>query len=56
MQLLLIGDSGVGKSCLLLRFSDGTYTEQHLSTIGMDFKIKPVQFGGAKLCARMPPS
>ena len=45
-QLLLIGDSGVGKSCLLLRFSDGTYTEQHLSTIGMDFKIKPVQFGG----------
>ena len=25
-KLLLIGDSGVGKSCLLLRFSDDTYS------------------------------
>jgi Ras-related protein Rab-1A len=41
-KLLLIGDSGVGKSSLLLRFSDDTYETNFNSTIGVDFKIKTV--------------
>jgi len=45
-KLLLIGDSGVGKSCLLLRFADDTYTESHISTIGVDFKIRTIQLDG----------
>ena len=34
LKLLLIGDSGVGKSSLLLRFTEDKYDEQQLSTIG----------------------
>ncbi|PON96106.1 Small GTP-binding domain containing protein [Trema orientale] len=42
-KLLLIGDSGVGKSCLLLRFADDSYVETYISTIGVDFKIRTVE-------------
>lgn len=45
-KLLLIGDSGVGKSCLLLRFADDTYTESFISTIGVDFKIRTIELEG----------
>lgn len=45
-KLLLIGDSGVGKSCMLLRFADDTYTESYISTIGVDFKIRTVELEG----------
>jgi len=48
-KLLLIGDSGVGKSCLLLRFADDTYTNSYISTIGVDFKIRTVELDG-KTC------
>ncbi|WRX11075.1 Small GTPase - like 10 [Theobroma cacao] len=45
-KLLLIGDSGVGKSCLLLRFADDSYIESYISTIGVDFKIRTVEQDG----------
>lgn len=45
-KLLLIGDSGVGKSCLLLRFADNTYTQDYISTIGVDFKIRTIELDG----------
>jgi Ras-related protein Rab-1A len=41
--LVLIGDTGVGKSCILLRFADDTYTENHISTIGVDFRFRTVK-------------
>ncbi|RHY10514.1 hypothetical protein DYB36_011468, partial [Aphanomyces astaci] len=37
-KLVLIGDSGVGKSCLLLRFADDAFTESYITTIGVDFE------------------
>ncbi|XP_050512572.1 ras-related protein Rab-35 [Diabrotica virgifera virgifera] len=48
-KLLIIGDSGVGKSSLLLRFSDNTFTGSYITTIGVDFKIKTVTVNGAKV-------
>ena len=39
-KILLIGNSGVGKSCMLSRYSDNYFTEDFISTIGVDFKIK----------------
>eukprot|EP00737_Agarophyton_chilense_P002968 gb/GEZJ01003432.1/.p1 GENE.gb/GEZJ01003432.1/~~gb/GEZJ01003432.1/.p1 ORF type:complete len:216 (+),score=31.94 gb/GEZJ01003432.1/:376-1023(+) len=41
-KLLLIGDSGVGKSCVLTRFADSTYEDCQTSTIGVDFKIRTI--------------
>ena len=45
-KLLLIGDSGVGKSSLLLRFAEDTYTESFISTIGVDFKSRTIELDG----------
>jgi len=45
-KLLLIGDTGVGKSCLLLRFADDTFTRNYISTIGVDFKIRTIELEG----------
>ncbi|KQK08121.1 ras-related protein RABD1 isoform X1 [Brachypodium distachyon] len=45
-KLLLIGDSSVGKSCLLLRFADDAYVDTYISTIGVDFKIRTVELDG----------
>jgi len=45
----LIGDTGVGKSCILLRFADNTFTESYISTIGVDFRFRTVELD-KKVC------
>jgi Ras-related protein Rab-8A len=49
IKLLLIGDSGVGKSCILLRFSDDSFTPSFITTIGIDFKIRTIEIDGKKI-------
>jgi len=39
-KVVIVGDSGVGKSCLLLRYVDDSFTESFLATIGVDFRFK----------------
>ena len=45
-KYLIIGNSGVGKSCLLIRFTDDKYEEGYVTTIGVDFKIKTLIIEG----------
>ena len=39
-KILIIGESGVGKTCFLLRYAENSFVANHLLTIGIDFKIK----------------
>ncbi|XP_062317563.1 ras-related protein Rab-8B-like isoform X2 [Osmerus eperlanus] len=48
-KLLLIGDSGVGKTCLLFRFSEDAFNTTFISTIGIDFKIRTIELNGKRV-------
>lgn len=48
-KILLIGDSGVGKTCILCRFSDDSFNSSFISTIGIDFKMKTIELNGKKI-------
>jgi Ras-related protein Rab-8A len=45
----LISKLGVGKSCLLLRFSDDSFTPSFITTIGIDFKIRTIELDGKRI-------
>ena len=47
-NILLLGDSKVGKTSLIMRFSDNVYNPVHITTIGIDFKIKTVTLSNEK--------
>eukprot|EP00948_MAST-09A_sp_MAST-9A-sp1_P002588 g2588.t1 len=42
IRLLTIGDSAVGKTCIIMQFYDGTFTNNFITTIGIDYKKKIV--------------
>lgn len=48
-KLLMIGDPGVGKSSLLLRYADNEFTDNFISTIGVDYKEMKVDVNGVKV-------
>jgi len=48
-KLLIIGDAGVGKSSILVRFADNIFTPSYITTIGVDFKIRTIELNGKKI-------
>lgn len=48
-KLVIVGDSGVGKSCLLLRFTDNYFSETQESTIAVDFRTKTLVVNELKI-------
>ena len=47
-KILLLGDSSVGKTCFLKRYTDNTFQDAYLSTIGFDFKFKNITLDNGK--------
>nr|CAD7429704.1 unnamed protein product [Timema monikensis] len=48
-KIVLIGDCGAGKTCVVQRFKSGTFVERHGNTIGVDFSMKNVMVDGKKV-------
>ncbi|XP_008843330.2 ras-related protein Rab-26 isoform X4 [Nannospalax galili] len=49
-KVMLVGDSGVGKTCLLVRFKDGAFLAgTFISTVGIDFRNKVLEVDGVKV-------
>ncbi len=47
-KVLLLGDSTVGKTCFLMRYTDNTFQEIHMSTIGLDYRLKSMTLKSGK--------
>jgi len=43
LKILTLGESGVGKTCILRRFVENKFLKNHLATIGIDFKAKNIR-------------
>lgn len=48
-KIVLIGDCGTGKTCIVQRFKSGNFIESHGNTIGVDFSMKAVTVDGKKV-------
>jgi len=52
LKVLVVGDSGVGKSSLMLRYTDDKFHHDLFPTVGLDFRVKVTEHNGfsVKLC------
>lgn len=49
LKVIIIGDSGVGKTNILTRYCEGIFKESYVATIGVDFNIKITEHLGKKI-------
>ena len=47
--MITLGDTQVGKTSLLQRFSDNKFTANYISTVGIDFKVKFIELDGKNI-------
>jgi Ras-related protein Rab-8A len=47
-KVIIIGDSGVGKTNIITRFCENNFKDSYVATIGVDFKIKTMTVGNRK--------
>ena len=48
-KMVLLGDSCVGKSCVLVRFADDDFVENYSATIGVDFRFRSLNLQGRRV-------
>ncbi|VBB26481.1 unnamed protein product [Acanthocheilonema viteae] len=48
-KIVIVGDHNCGKSCILLRFAENSFRQDHITTLGVDFKLKTVKLGRDKI-------
>lgn len=48
IKIIIVGDSGIGKSSLINMYCDGNFTDSYISTIGVDFKLKNIDITNKK--------
>ena len=53
MKVVFVGDSGAGKTSLLRREAEDTFSKEHLATIGVDFRNKIYQVGKITVKAQL---
>ena len=53
LKILLIGDSSVGKTSILLKYIDDKFSDNYMSTIGVEYKIKSLTINGKKVMLRI---
>ena len=48
-KIILVGDAGVGKTCIVQRFKNGIFIERQANTIGVDFTLKTIIVDGKRI-------
>ncbi|KAG2863675.1 hypothetical protein PC119_g9608 [Phytophthora cactorum] len=49
VKIISMGESGVGKSCVIKRYCEEKFVSKYISTIGIDYGVKPVMVNGAEV-------
>ncbi len=49
LKIIIIGDSGVGKTNILFRYCENSFRQDYTATIGVDFKVKTVTADNKRL-------
>lgn len=49
IKVLSLGSQGVGKSCMIKRYCEGRFVQRYISTVGIDYGVKPVTLEGRQV-------